>query len=568
VQRTTGEKVGAIAGMLLPGIGTPIEQAIQDHYTNRVNQVKMYHQGATALGSALAAGPMGPDGKPTGIDPTTGQPMTPERKAQVQAQYEEAWTRYTEAAGVDKKTKDMLKKSKMMTDHLVGGGHNIPYPGGAAAPASGAGLGASGAAAPPNGAPPPPPGAPTPGMSLANVEASNAEQQKLRVGGQEAQFAREKSAADIQSDIATKRKIVIDSGGDPNSPLSMRYIYGTMMGGNFAGKVVRLPDGTIAPALQDPKLGGQYLDPQTYQPLVGAIEVPKYAALDKRTGIEYQETPTGPKLRGWQDPITHKFYAADSTTEIAEPKTWNPALTPTVHTAESINPVTGEKQTLTSTTRKGVPGPPPSPATSIPKSSGPAAKAASSIPAPAGTPKKSEADLSREDAYFIKAHPEIKKAYDTFNQSQERYNVMQSSLDPAIKKHDQQAMLNLLSNHLGMTMGLQKGTRMNQALIEDAEKSRPWLQGMETKFDKDGYLTGVTLSEPQMHSMLDLAKARLLEDKAAFERERAEAKANYGIRGTAPVSESGASGVGGGRGSAAAPKTAEEYLQSLTNGPK
>src|SRR5580693_6022704 len=109
VQRTTGEKIGAVAGMLLPGIGTPIEQAIQDHYTNRVNQVKMYHQGATALGSALAAGPMGPDGKPTGIDPTTGQPMTPERKAQVQAQYEEAWTRYTEAAGVDKKTKDMLK---------------------------------------------------------------------------------------------------------------------------------------------------------------------------------------------------------------------------------------------------------------------------------------------------------------------------------------------------------------------------------------------------------------------------------------------------------------------------
>jgi hypothetical protein len=373
--------------MLIPGIGTPIEKAVQEHYKGRVAQIQMYHQGATALGSALAAGPMGPDGKPTGIDPTTGQPMTPERKAQVQAQYEEAWTRYTEAAGVDKKTKDMLKKSKMMTDHLVGGGHNIPYPGAA----NGGAPGASGAAAPPNGAPPPPPGAPTPGMSLANVEASNAEQQKLRVGGQEAQFAREKSAADIQSDIATKKKIVIDSGGDPNSPLSMRYIYGTMMGGNFAGKVVRLPDGTIAPALQDPKLGGQYLDPQTYQPLVGAIEVPKYAALDKRTGIEYQDTPTGPKLRGWQDPITHKFYAADSTTEIAEPKTWNPALTPTTTTSshESINPVTGERQTLssTSTKRPGVPGPPPSPK--------PTAKPTASTT----VPTKSQEDTDREAAY-------------------------------------------------------------------------------------------------------------------------------------------------------------------------
>src|SRR5271156_1348569 len=113
IHKSPLEQIGQAAGMLIPGIGTPIEMAIQEHYKGRVAQIQLYHQGATALGAALAAGPQGPDGKATGINPQTGQPMTPEEKQHFQSQYEEAWTRYNEAAGVDKKTKDMLKQSKM-----------------------------------------------------------------------------------------------------------------------------------------------------------------------------------------------------------------------------------------------------------------------------------------------------------------------------------------------------------------------------------------------------------------------------------------------------------------------
>lgn len=96
--------------------------------------------------------------------------------------------------------------------------------------------------------------------------------------------------------------------------------------------------------------------------------------------------------------------------------------------------------------------------------------------------------------------------------SGQRLQVMRSSLTEAIANKDQQAMLNLLANHLGMTMGLQKGARMNQALISEAEKSRPWLQGMASKFDSDGYLTGVTLSPAQMHTMVALAEERYRTD--------------------------------------------------------
>jgi hypothetical protein len=73
-------------------------------------------------------------------------------------------------------------------------------------------------------------------------------------------------------------------------------------------------------------------------------------------------------------------------------------------------------------------------------------------------------------------------------------------------------MLSLLANHLGMTMGLQKGARMNQALIEEAMKTRPWLQGMASKFDKNGYLSGVTLTPDQMRQMVNLARERFSED--------------------------------------------------------
>ena len=95
----------------------------------------------------------------------------------------------------------------------------------------------------------------------------------------------------------------------------------------------------------------------------------------------------------------------------------------------------------------------------------------------------------------IKARQEVAKIYADPLASAERYNVMTASLDDALKNHDQQAMLNLLTNHIGMTMGLQKGARITQAILEEAQKSQPWLANIKAKFDGDGYLSGVTLGQ-------------------------------------------------------------------------
>jgi hypothetical protein len=110
------------------------------------------------------------------------------------------------------------------------------------------------------------------------------------------------------------------------------------------------------------------------------------------------------------------------------------------------------------------------------------------------------------------AKNDLLKAYQPTLDSAERLNVMTESFEKAVKDHDQQAMLNLLANHLGMTMGLQKGARMTKDIVNEAKNSRPELQGMETKFDKDGYLSGVTLSVPQMRQMVGLGQERYAED--------------------------------------------------------
>jgi hypothetical protein len=107
---------------------------------------------------------------------------------------------------------------------------------------------------------------------------------------------------------------------------------------------------------------------------------------------------------------------------------------------------------------------------------------------------------------------DLLKAYQPTLDSAERFNVMTESYEKAVKDHDQQAMLNLLANHLGMTMGLQKGARLTKDIIHEAQQSQPWLAGIKSHFDNDGYLAGVTLSPNQMRQMVALGQERYTED--------------------------------------------------------
>ena len=54
---------------------------------------------------------------------------------------------------------------------------------------------------------------------------------------------------------------------------------------------------------------------------------------------------------------------------------------------------------------------------------------------------------------------------------------------------------------------MQKGARITKDILNEAQKSTPWLQGMKAKFDSQGYLSGVTLTPQQMDQMMGLAES-------------------------------------------------------------
>jgi hypothetical protein len=119
--------------------------------------------------------------------------------------------------------------------------------------------------------------------------------------------------------------------------------------------------------------------------------------------------------------------------------------------------------------------------------------------------------LARSD--YVAAQKEVKKARSDYDGALDRQTTMHENYESALKG-DQQAMLSLVANHIGMTLGAQKGARITRAVWDEATSSLPWLQKVEAKFDSRGYLSGVTLAPEQMKSMVQLAdqKVDILKD--------------------------------------------------------
>ena len=107
------------------------------------------------------------------------------------------------------------------------------------------------------------------------------------------------------------------------------------------------------------------------------------------------------------------------------------------------------------------------------------------------------------------------KQYTDYQTSVSRLNTMNENLHDGLAG-DQQAMLSLLTNHIGMTLGDQKGARITQAIIKEAQDSAPLRQRIEAKFDSRGLLSGVTLTPDQMQQMVNLAKNKMTQEARKF----------------------------------------------------
>jgi len=212
---------------------------------------------------------------------------------------------------------------------------------------------------------------------------------------------------------------------------------------------------------------GQYLDPDTHDVIQGAKPWEKQSVGEKPTAGMVDGKPAfavyGGQGKGWLDPSTGKpvpgFQPPPS---FAETGLYEPT------TDANGRTVKFDKRTGNTSPISGVEGAPV---------------------------------LSATQSAELKTIEEDARGADT------RLRVMNANLPRALKG-DQQAMVSLLANHIGMTLGMQKGARINQAVWEEAQKSVPFFQGIKAKFDDRGYLSGVTLTPEQMQQMVELGRER------------------------------------------------------------
>lgn len=571
VPKTRGEKVWGAIGSRASAVAdaasglsgarpshsfdeSSVGKALNQHYQERLAQARRHYENAQTYGNILADESLGTDpqtGEPLGKDPQTGKPLTLEQRAQYKQMAEGAWGDYQKIAGTSKEVKQQLQQKKGMFDILVNKGHKaLAALVGAHKDATGAGGGGGGAQGAQGGgsgsqAMSPPPSADAPaggdtdsmpgaggGMTPPPVAPAYNPQSAAQAPALRQQiadnrvFEQDKRKAEMLSKLKIEQEeAAAKAKAEHPSNLHLQHV-----------DVTDPNSGETLKASYNPS-DGKYYD-QDGNVIQGARLAPKSF---NYTGSD------GTALKGWM--IGNKLYDQDMHPLPVGTKVFSAWMQPLTTTTESYRSETQPDgstklipvETTSTRVRGGLTPPPP-----------PEAGGAKSKPAAGGGGAKIKGPGVTVGG---KVPTGVSKAYDTYSGSIERYNVMTKALEPALHG-DQQAMINILANHMGMTMGLQKGARMNQALIDEAQRSTPWLQGMKARFDDRGYLTGVTLTPEQMHQMIDLAKVRLDEDKEAHQREIKAAKTGYGM---APPPEPKKSKTAGGP----PPKTAAEYLDSI-----
>lgn len=126
------------------------------------------------------------------------------------------------------------------------------------------------------------------------------------------------------------------------------------------------------------------------------------------------------------------------------------------------------------------------------------------------------ANIRVEGATNLDATKRIRDKFDSSQDADTRLSRMEASYQKGLQG-DQQAMLALLTDHIGMTLGLQKGARITKDILNEATASMPWLEKIGAAFDDRGYLSGVKLGPEQMKQMLSLGyEARNRQWNAAF----------------------------------------------------
>ena len=163
----------------------------------------------------------------------------------------------------------------------------------------------------------------------------------------------------------------------------------------------------------------------------------------------------------------------------------------------------------------------------------------------------------------------IGKEFATARDAQTRLRVMTANAAQAYQGY-QQPMVSLLMNHIGMTLGAQKGTRVAKSVIDEAQASAPWAEEKYATWGHrdengdyifDGLKGGINLTKGQIDQMVDLAKQR---NDLQWQQVK-DTGATYGVdlSGAITQTQSGIPSNSTNTPATGTPKTAADYLKSV-----
>jgi len=572
---------------LSSGSSSPmVNEALKRDYENRQAQANLYLKNASDL-HGLKLHLADPKIRETAINPKTGQPYTQADLDEIDRQAEYAQGQYEKLVGVDKESKNALQKARGIIDFLHGRRKQmVAPPAGPNYPATVSDAGVStesGGLVTPNypttisdsggnvgggvsydqrrgGTLGPPPKAP---LTMHDVISSSIAMPFATHGAKVQQGIADYNqgqAGMVSGRQGIVRKMVKDgtlSEEDASKPYIQDWILTGQINGRLMGKFQKtnmVDPETGMPAIFDPT-GAGYIN-------ADGTEVRNPVPYEKGSVIAYKG-PKGEPLfgieryqklydqEGNQLPAgTEKFYPG-----LAEQDRWNI----TYKTVQQRDGSTALVPVLQRSGRTSPVGGPPTPGQSGPMAATPqgagVTPSAQAPPVPASnrTPAKPSRGIPKVDQATAmglpkgsiiaggKVPPGVAKAYETYNGSAERYKIMQNAYAKVLESAktgtiDQQAEINLLYNHIGMTTGLQKGGRITQDIIHEAQNSAPFVATLLEKIGIDNefnisptLLRGVTLTSDTMKNMVDLARDRTEQDRAAWEREVQAARAGYGM---------------------------------------
>ncbi len=150
------------------------------------------------------------------------------------------------------------------------------------------------------------------------------------------------------------------------------------------------------------------------------------------------------------------------------------------------------------------------------------------IPSTAGAAKQRAAAVApsgagRDKVIGFKGNKDYQDTMASYQGAIDRTKTMDQNLTDFLKTGNQQAALSLVANHIGMTLGAQKGARITRAVWDEAIQSAPWVGTVAAKWFHedtngdlifDGYKGGVNLTAEQARQMDRLAheKTKVLKE--------------------------------------------------------